>query len=88
MGTRQRAARVDWVAADFPSKDAAKRTGRHSVFQRCERETRQHIKAELPGSCSQSKFNRGSSTLTHPASILYICLSDWLSCRRFTPKKT
>lgn len=87
MGTRQRSARVDWVAADFPSKDAAKRTGRHFVFQRCERETRQHIKAELPGSCSQSKFNRGSSTLTHPASILYICLSDWLSCRRFTQKR-
>lgn len=86
MGTRQRSARVDWVAADFPSKDAAKRTGRHFVFQRCERETRQHIKAKLPGSCSQSKFNRGSSTLTHPAFILYICLSDWLSCRRFTQK--
>lgn len=87
MGTRQRSARVDWVAADFPSKDAAKRTARHFVFQRCERETRQHIKAELPGSCSQSKFNRGSSTLTHPAAILYICLSNWLSCRRFTQKK-
>lgn len=69
MGTRQRSARVGWVGADFPSKDAAKRTGRHFVFQRCERETHQHIKAELPApAASQSSTAVAARSLTLPPS--------------------
>lgn len=67
MGRQQRSARVGWVGADFPSKDAAKRTEGHFVFQCCERDTRQHIKAELPApAASQSSTAVAARSLNLP----------------------